>query len=234
VADHYVAAVPVERMAWLADEAVKEAEPSLANLDRLHTEWMNGIQFFVDREMPLVNGHLALVDSPWAVTAIAQKQFWPHTNLAHFGDGRTRDVLSAIVANWDTPGLFIRKPARECSRRARCGTWTSRACSSRCRRWIGCGCSAASRTCWLARSGRREPVPTHLRRGRHRRWTRRTSSFRGSWPVNKARQGFDLHDQEPLPGLLMVGDAYKPTGHIMAEGVAAGVQRVATRLPDSF
>ena len=66
--------------------------------------------------MPLVNGHLALVDAPWALTAIAQKQFWPQTDLASFGDGRTREVLSVIISNWDVPGTFVRKPARECSR----------------------------------------------------------------------------------------------------------------------
>jgi phytoene dehydrogenase-like protein len=59
----------------------------------------------------------------------------------------------------------------------------------------------------------------------------RTSAFRSRWPVNQARQGLDLHDQEPIPGLLMVGDAYKPKGYIMVEGVAAGVTRIAARLP---
>jgi phytoene dehydrogenase-like protein len=58
----------------------------------------------------------------------------------------------------------------------------------------------------------------------------RTSSFRSRWPVNQARQGHDLLDQEPIERLLMVGDAYKTRGHIMAEGVAAGVRRVAPRL----
>ena len=55
--------------------------------------------------------------------------------------------------------------------------------------------------------------------------TYRASAFRSRWPVNQARQGHDLGEQQPLPGLLMVGDAYKPRGHIMAEGVAAGVRR---------
>jgi hypothetical protein len=32
-----------------------------------------------------------------------------------------------------------------------------------------------------------------------------------------------------MPGLVMVGDAYKPAGHMMVEGVAAGVSRVAPR-----
>jgi uncharacterized protein with NAD-binding domain and iron-sulfur cluster len=39
-----------------------------------------------------------------------------HTDLRQFGNGRTRDVLSVIIANWDVPGQFVRKPARECSR----------------------------------------------------------------------------------------------------------------------
>jgi uncharacterized protein with NAD-binding domain and iron-sulfur cluster len=115
-ADFYVAAVPVERMAPLVSPAVKEADPSLAHLDRLRTEWMNGIQFFLGEQTPIVNGHLALIDAPWALTAIAQKQFWPHTDLTGFGDGRVRDVLSVIVSDWEVPGTFVRKPARLCSR----------------------------------------------------------------------------------------------------------------------
>jgi phytoene dehydrogenase-like protein len=58
----------------------------------------------------------------------------------------------------------------------------------------------------------------------------RTSAFSARWPVNHAVQGKDLHDQEPIPGLLMVGDAYKPSGHIMVEGVAASVRRIGGRL----
>jgi phytoene dehydrogenase-like protein len=62
----------------------------------------------------------------------------------------------------------------------------------------------------------------------------RTSAFRSRWPVNQARQGLDLHDQEPIPGLLMVGDAYKPKGYIMAEGVAAGVRRISSYVPHTY
>jgi 15-cis-phytoene desaturase len=124
-ADYYIAAVPVERMAALADDTLRNAEPAIANLNRLHTEWMTGIQFFLDRELPLVHGHIALVDAPWALTAIAQKQFWPGTDLRGFGDGRTRDVLSVIVSNWDVPGTFVEKQARECSREEiRAEVWT--------------------------------------------------------------------------------------------------------------
>ncbi len=58
----------------------------------------------------------------------------------------------------------------------------------------------------------------------------RVSSFRGAWPVNRAAQGQDSGDQEPVPGLIMVGDAYKPSGYMMAEGVAASVRRIAPLL----
>ena len=63
-----------------------------------------------------MHGHLALVDAPWALTAIAQKQFWPHTDLSGFGDGRVRDVLSVVVSDWDAPGTYVPRPARACSR----------------------------------------------------------------------------------------------------------------------
>jgi uncharacterized protein with NAD-binding domain and iron-sulfur cluster len=116
VADHYVAAVPVERMVPLVSPEAMEADPSLAGLQRLHTEWMSGVQFFLSESVPIVHGHLALVDAPWALTAIAQKQFWPHADLAGFGDGRVREVLSVVVSDWDTPGTFVARPARECSR----------------------------------------------------------------------------------------------------------------------
>jgi phytoene dehydrogenase-like protein len=58
----------------------------------------------------------------------------------------------------------------------------------------------------------------------------RTSAFRASWPVNRAIQGQDYRNQEPIPGLLMVGDAYKQPGYMMVEGVASSVRAVADRL----
>ena len=61
----------------------------------------------------------------------------------------------------------------------------------------------------------------------------RLSSFRGAWPVNRAVQGQDSCGQEPVPGLIMVGDAYKPSGYMMAEGVAASVRRIAPILARS-
>jgi hypothetical protein len=42
-ADYYISALPVEIMTRLVDDSLKALAPSLATLDKLRTEWMNGI-----------------------------------------------------------------------------------------------------------------------------------------------------------------------------------------------
>jgi uncharacterized protein with NAD-binding domain and iron-sulfur cluster len=93
----------------------RAAAPELVQLDQLTVEWMTGIQFFLDRQLPIVNGHVTYVDSPWALTSISQGQFWS-VNLAGFGDGSVRDVVSVDVSNWDAPGVLFGKTAKQCTR----------------------------------------------------------------------------------------------------------------------
>jgi phytoene dehydrogenase-like protein len=50
------------------------------------------------------------------------------------------------------------------------------------------------------------------------------SRFADSWPVNRAAQGADVRRPAPLAGLHWVGDAYKPRGLMMVEGVAESVR----------
>lgn len=115
-ADHYVAALPVEVMRQLASPALRAAEPRLSGLDRLVTRWMNGVLFYLDRDVPLVNGHAIYIDSEWSLTSISQKQFWPDVDLARRGDGRTRGILSIDVSEWQRPGRRTGKVAQLCSR----------------------------------------------------------------------------------------------------------------------
>jgi uncharacterized protein with NAD-binding domain and iron-sulfur cluster len=115
-ADHYVAALPVEVMRALASPALRAAEPRLNGLDRLVTRWMNGVLFYLDRDVPLVNGHAIYVDSQWALTSISQAQFWGGVvDLAQRGDGRVRGVLSIDVSEWQRPGKDG-KIAQRCTR----------------------------------------------------------------------------------------------------------------------
>ena len=115
-ADFYVAALPVEVMRPLLSDDLKLAEPRLAGLHRLRTRWMNGIMFYLDRDVPLVHGHTVYIDSPWALTSISQAQFWPAVELEEMGDGRVDGILSIDVSDWEAPGIVRGKQAMHCSK----------------------------------------------------------------------------------------------------------------------
>jgi uncharacterized protein with NAD-binding domain and iron-sulfur cluster len=112
-ADHYVLAVPAEVVADLLTDDLRRASPALAGVDHLETAWMNGVQFYLREDVPLVAGHQMYVDSPWALTAISQAQFWD----VDLGDRHedVEGVLSVIASDWTTPGPVTGKPAKECT-----------------------------------------------------------------------------------------------------------------------
>jgi uncharacterized protein with NAD-binding domain and iron-sulfur cluster len=114
-ADWYVAAVPVEHMAQLASPTIRDADPSLDNLRRLRTRWMNGIVFYLRQDVPIVSGHIIYIDSAWSLTSISQRQFWARP-LDQFGSGDVGGILSVDVSDWTTPGVITGKPAMDCSR----------------------------------------------------------------------------------------------------------------------
>jgi len=111
-ADFYVAAFPVEVMARLAPAQLKEVEPAFGRLHLLRTRWMNGIQFFLKRDVPLTHGHVIYNDSPFALTSISQHQFWTDVELAQMGDGTVAGVLSVDISDWDKPGMLYHRSAR--------------------------------------------------------------------------------------------------------------------------
>ncbi|MFF4297392.1 FAD-dependent oxidoreductase [Streptomyces vinaceus] len=116
-ADHYVSALPVEhaRRTWSA--ALRAADPMLGRCDRLETDWMTGIQFYLTERAPLVHGHLNCIDSPWSLTAIQQAEHWPARDFpADYGDGAAVDCLSVDISDWDKPGILYGKTAKQCTR----------------------------------------------------------------------------------------------------------------------
>ena len=117
-ADYYVSALPIEVMATIVTDQMVRADPGLANIFLLshNTEWMNGIQFYLEDDVLIGRGHQIYLDSPWALTSVSQAQFWTDVDLSRFGDGNIRGVVSVDISDWDTPGLNG-KPARECTRR---------------------------------------------------------------------------------------------------------------------
>ena len=121
-ADYYVAAVPVEQMAVLLKNspALLTIDATLGFIEKLAApathalNWMNGIQYYLNVDVPLAPGHVICLDSPWAVTAISQAQFWPQHPLAGYGDGQVKGLLSVDVSNWFEKGLNHRT-AQDCT-----------------------------------------------------------------------------------------------------------------------
>ena len=134
-ADYYLMALPVERMADLIDNDLLMADPALIDIQdlgwypettapdragtpdpRVYLGWMNGSQFYLYEDVPLIHGHAIYVDSPWALTSISQKQFWPSFNMGAHGDGQVKGILSVDISEWDAPGILYRKTAKQCTR----------------------------------------------------------------------------------------------------------------------
>jgi phytoene dehydrogenase-like protein len=59
------------------------------------------------------------------------------------------------------------------------------------------------------------------------------SQYRGEWPVNRAVQGEDVATATGVAGLYLVGDAVKPSGYLMVEGVAQSVYALLDALDGS-
>jgi uncharacterized protein with NAD-binding domain and iron-sulfur cluster len=113
--DYYVAALPAEAIAPLITAEMKRAAPSIANIDKLRTSWMNGLQFYLEHDVPVVNGHTIYIDSPWALTSVSQRQFWRRDQLKKYGDGRLGGILSVDISDWNSPGVLHGKPAMQCT-----------------------------------------------------------------------------------------------------------------------
>ncbi len=116
--DYFIAAVPIEVMVEHlqdtratkvmdpADRIILDLDPSLTSILSLnkHVRWMNGIQFFLKKDVPVNPGHVTYIDTPWALTSISQKQFWKNIDLSHYGNGEVEGILSVDVSDWTTPG----------------------------------------------------------------------------------------------------------------------------------
>jgi uncharacterized protein with NAD-binding domain and iron-sulfur cluster len=113
--DYYVSALPAEAIAPLLSDDMKRVAPSIANIDKLRTNWMNGLQFYLEHDVPVVNGHTIYIDSPWALTSISQRQFWRPDALQKYGDGRLGGILSVDISDWTSTGILYGKPAMQCT-----------------------------------------------------------------------------------------------------------------------
>jgi 15-cis-phytoene desaturase len=103
----FVAALPVEALALLLTNDLVRSAPELATIPLLaqNVRWMNGIQYFLNKEVDVIHGHVLYVDSPWAITSISQGQFWRRP-VSDYGDGTAHGILSVDISDWTEPGSF--------------------------------------------------------------------------------------------------------------------------------
>ncbi|GGM51089.1 phytoene dehydrogenase [Longimycelium tulufanense] len=114
-ADWFVCAMPADRAVRLWNRDILDADPRLGDMRELEHTWSNGIQFYLRRRVPVFPGHVAHVDSPWALVSINQAQFWHDDFASTWGDGVARDSLSVVISDWETPGIRYGKPANRCT-----------------------------------------------------------------------------------------------------------------------
>jgi uncharacterized protein with NAD-binding domain and iron-sulfur cluster len=136
-ADYYVAALPVDVVkgnATLFPTSFKRAaglcRPSAGGsttddgVDSLETEWMNGVLFYLNRDVSKVNGHIIYSNSTWALTSISQHQFWRAGSFPYpagpspaGGTLQVQDILSTIISDWNTPGdKVVSVTAKQCTK----------------------------------------------------------------------------------------------------------------------
>ena len=115
--EYYLAALPIERAAPLISGRILAADPALANLRALaaNVEWMNGVQFYLHRDVPTAHGHVIHIDTEWALTTVSQLQFWRNVPPEQFGDSDVRGIISVDVSDWTSPGADGRS-GMQCSR----------------------------------------------------------------------------------------------------------------------
>jgi 15-cis-phytoene desaturase len=121
VADFYVLAVPIDRAIAMITPQMGALDPALETLRTSNADdlvaWMVGAQYFLKEDVQLVRGHTFYPDSPWALTSISQAQFWSEGGAFRdrYGDGQVGGVLSVDISDWDAPGSYSGKPAKQCT-----------------------------------------------------------------------------------------------------------------------
>lgn len=115
--DYYLLAVPVEKAQNLLTSAMATRDPALANTTTLATNvnWMNGVQFFLNTNLPISNGHIIHSNSEWALTSVSQVQYWDSSiyDINAATAGLVKGVLSVDISDWE--GIYNGKMAKNCT-----------------------------------------------------------------------------------------------------------------------
>lgn len=133
--DYCLIALPIEALCGVLGQSPElvDAEPSLRHIADLRDSlgWMVGLQFYLNKDVPVTPGGIMLSDAPWALTATSQVQFWKRKAFEwdkprSGGVIRTPDwapatanrsvkgVISVIISDWNARGQFQDRSAKSC------------------------------------------------------------------------------------------------------------------------
>lgn len=100
--DYYLFACPVEQMAKLVTKEMIDIDPCFNYILELapSVSWMNGIQYYLNENVKVNDGHIIFSDTEWALTAISQVQFWGDYKLSDCYNGKVKGILSVDISDW--------------------------------------------------------------------------------------------------------------------------------------
>jgi len=110
-ARYYAFCVPVEILRQLvtANQGLMPLSKSFASLSRLDAACYGGIQLFLRGKTPALARKIFEPDHPWLLVGLDHSSYFQAPHCRDF------TVFSTIIAEWDKPGQFIKKPARHCT-----------------------------------------------------------------------------------------------------------------------
>jgi 15-cis-phytoene desaturase len=129
--DFYISALPIDivkkttvlsHALKLAAGLVRPVGTGEDGVDRLETDWMSGVLFYLNRNAAPLKGHVIYTNSTWSLTSVSQRQFWDQRPVAmgafpwsQRGNGQAVDILSTIISAWDVQGnKAVLKAAKDC------------------------------------------------------------------------------------------------------------------------
>jgi len=74
---------------------------------------MNGINIYLKAPITekIAHGHINFIGTPWALTAVADAQFWPNFKSTWSGNGKIADYVEVIISEWFQDGINGAGPA---------------------------------------------------------------------------------------------------------------------------
>eukprot|EP01080_Neovahlkampfia_damariscottae_P009429 gene9429-1636_t len=120
-AHHFISTIPGFQMEKLVTQEMVRAAPSLGRLNQLVWLGMNGVQFYLNEDVPITKGHVMTLFSKWALAIVSQKQFWDDKyDWTNIGNGKVKGLISICLSDWQKPGNIDGpskgKPATQCTK----------------------------------------------------------------------------------------------------------------------